>query len=329
MSKLKKYIPLFVSIILLLLLIYFSNIQKILSIFSKANPIFLLTGLSMWAVIALLRSLRWKYLLHKVDIAVSLKTTFEVFTSGLFISNLTPAKTGEPIRSVLLKKSKGKSLGRSLPSIFFEKIFDIVALVTISLAGVISFVSRSYQMWFIISLVLYVFVISFGIYILLSQERTEKLLTKLEPLISLIPLVENPEEKIAGFSSDLSRAFRKFGNSRIVMVTFLYSFLLWICMGTIYLAGFYALNIPINPLICIVIVSISVLISMVTALPGGLGSKEVVFVAILTSISGLTAPEATAGVLLGGFMSFWTTVIVGSFLFSKMGVGIDLYKNTG
>ncbi len=55
---------------------------------------------------------------------------------------------------------------------------------------------------------------------------------------------------------------------------------------------------------------------VITFLPGGIGSTEFVFALILSSY--ISLPQATAGIMLGRFLTFWLIMFVASLFWRKI-----------
>ncbi|RLG54948.1 MAG: hypothetical protein DRN95_08325, partial [Candidatus Hydrothermarchaeota archaeon] len=98
-----RLIPAFISIFLFLSLLVYSDFFEVLSAFFKITPFYIFLGFLLWFFGLLIRTERWNYLLKKAGIKVSYFKTAKVYVSGLFLSNISPGKLGDPLRSVILK----------------------------------------------------------------------------------------------------------------------------------------------------------------------------------------------------------------------------------
>jgi uncharacterized protein (TIRG00374 family) len=78
--------------------------------------------------------------------------------------------------------------------------------------------------------------------------------------------------------------------------------------------AFFALGLQISLIVAIVAISISVLISVVTFLPGGLGSQELITIAFISSMYYLSMDKIMAALFLGRIVSFWMYALVGALL---------------
>lgn len=315
----KRLLSIAVSFALLAALIYFSDVSKTIEVLSRTNLSYIAIGLFIWVIGATVRTSRWNYLLKKVNVKSDFVNIFKIFCAGLFISNITPAKSGEPLRSILLKKSEGYNVGKTLPSIFLERIMDVVAMVVITVMGILflaSYLSEIYY-WIIVAVAVYVVLFSLAVYILLSEKRTKKFVSKLHALLSFLPRVK----KIKGinqFTLNLCKAFAKYKNKKTVFITLLYSIAIWILEGVILFIAFRSLGLSVSLISTIVIIPIASLISVLTLLPGGIGSAEIITVLFFSSLYGFSLAELTATVLLGRLLSFWVYAVVGAIMLSTL-----------
>lgn len=314
----KRYISLLVSFGLLAGLIYFSDVGRTAEVLSRANFFYIFIGLIIWLVNAVLRTLRWQYLLEKIHSRIPFFQTMKVFIAGLFISNITPGKTGDPFRSILLKKVQGSKVSKTLPSIMFERVFDVIITVLLSLLGVFIIFPSFSQISFLIfvAIIFYVLAFSAALYIITSESRTEKVLSKIYSIFSFIPRINKFKNKINDFSKNLYKSFFNYKNKKTVFMTFVYSLLIWILEGATLFVSFKALGLEVTMISTIVIVPIAALISILTFLPGGIGSAEIITVLFFTSLFPLSLAEVTATALLGRFLSFWIYVALGTVLLS-------------
>jgi uncharacterized protein (TIRG00374 family) len=303
------------SLLILAILLYYSDFFKVVSLLTKANVFYISLGFCLWFFGLVVRTERWKYLLSKAKIKLGFWQTARVYISGMFLSNITPLKAGDPLRSLLLKATCKKDISSSLPSVFVERIFDVVVTVLFSLAGLFFFYSFSF--WLAATVAVYATVFGIGIYILVSEKRTKKFFGKLSFLFKFVKI----EKKVEGFSRGLHKAFIKYKNRKIFLVTFIYSVLVWLIEGLILWISFLSIGIPINIAFSVTIVAFTTLIGVLTFLPGGLGSSEAVAILIFTKFFSLTPAQVMTAAILSRVFGYWTYVIFGSTL-----IGISKYK---
>ncbi len=316
----KRYLLFLISILLLIGLIYFSNPQEIYSVLVEAKLNYILLGLVFWLVGCLVRTYRWKYLLSKRNIEIGFFSAVKIYIMGLFISNITPLKTGDPARIYLLKEIKQKSFSRSMPSIFIERILDILCLISISILGLVflSFSSDiSYYLFF--SIILYSLVIFMVLFFSLSEGKMEFFLKKIIDIFSFLPRVKKLDKKIDYFSKNFRNSLREY-NKNTLLISFIISVFVWILNALVGLSVFYSIGINISYSVVLVVMSVGILIGILTILPGSLGSGEIITVFLYSQFVNVQVSSLTSVALLSRLLNFWIYVFIGLFLFLRYGV---------
>ena len=121
----KRYAFIFMSFLILALLFLYSGPERVFRMLSLSDKGILFYAFLLATCAAILRVFKWKVLLKNVPFGAVMPVQF----LGSTVSNLTPGKFGEPVKSVLLKMKTGIPVSQSLPSIIWERICDIAALV--------------------------------------------------------------------------------------------------------------------------------------------------------------------------------------------------------
>lgn len=94
----------------------------------KANYIWLAPGIGVYFIGVWVRAWRWHYLLGPIK-KIPAKTMFPITTIGYMGNNIYPARAGEVLRAVILKRKEGVSISASLATIIVERIFDGVVML--------------------------------------------------------------------------------------------------------------------------------------------------------------------------------------------------------
>lgn len=95
---------------------------------AQANYWWLLPGVGLYMVALWARAWRWHYLLRPLK-AVPTATMFPIVTIGYMGNNVYPARAGEVLRAVVLKRREGVAISASLATIIVERIFDGVVML--------------------------------------------------------------------------------------------------------------------------------------------------------------------------------------------------------
>ena len=94
----------------------------------KANYWLILPGVAAYFVGLWVRAWRWHYLLGPIK-SIPTKTMFPITTIGYMGNNIYPARAGEVLRAVILKRREGVPISASLATIIVERIFDGVVML--------------------------------------------------------------------------------------------------------------------------------------------------------------------------------------------------------
>ncbi len=94
----------------------------------SANYWWLIPGIGVYFIGMWIRAWRWHYLLGPIK-KIPTKTMFPVTTIGYMGNNIYPARAGEVLRAVILKRKEGVPVSASLATIIVERIFDGVVML--------------------------------------------------------------------------------------------------------------------------------------------------------------------------------------------------------
>jgi len=88
----------------------------------------LIPGVGVYFIGVVVRAWRWHYLLRPLK-PVSTKTMFPIVAIGYMGNNIYPARAGEILRAVVLKRREEIPISASLATIIVERIFDGVVML--------------------------------------------------------------------------------------------------------------------------------------------------------------------------------------------------------
>ena len=139
MRHVRILIGLLVSVVFLVLLLSQVDRGELLDALRQVSPGWIAVALVLFGAAVWVRAQRWAAILRPI---VPLRQTeaASLMTIGLAANNVLPARTGEIVRAVLLKRQRGVSGFAVLATILVERILDGLVLaiflaVTIALAG--------------------------------------------------------------------------------------------------------------------------------------------------------------------------------------------------
>ena len=93
-----------------------------------ANYWWILPGVAVYFIAVWVRAWRWHYLLKPIK-PIPTRVMFPITCIGYMGNNIYPARAGEVLRAVILKRKEGVSISASLATIIVERIFDGVVML--------------------------------------------------------------------------------------------------------------------------------------------------------------------------------------------------------
>ena len=294
----KKYlIIIFVAVAIYSSFLFFSDYtivyDKIENFQITLLPLILLIVFSSW----LLLFIRWCILLKKHQIKIPFKTNFLIFFAGFTLA-ISPAKSGELIKSVLLKNKCGIAATKTIPIVFLERFYDIIGTAAVAIIG-ITFLGL--ELGIVLAIVP---IIIFAIFYLFYSKRSFNFSLKILNRVKLLQkFSSNIEEshKIIRHSSDLKTIFSCSGLTIIFRVIEAIGILLVLQALGINFIEFFNL-------LCMY--SASVILGSVSMSPGGLGVTEGSFAGLLTLYE-LELQTTLAVAVIVRFFTMWFAIVVG------------------
>ncbi|MFQ6010364.1 MAG: lysylphosphatidylglycerol synthase transmembrane domain-containing protein [Candidatus Aenigmatarchaeota archaeon] len=132
----KKALPPLITVIIISFILSRINLQSLYFHFSTMNIFILLVSLLLFVPITLIKSERWRYIIReycKISSKKALKITF----LGASFMVITPSQLGDMVKADFLKREGSMPLRRGVPSIFFEKALDLMALCILCIVGIL------------------------------------------------------------------------------------------------------------------------------------------------------------------------------------------------
>jgi len=241
-----------------------------------------------------LKSWRWRLLLERAGINVSIGQSLWLYFVGLFAGYATPGQVGEAVKAMYLARS-GHAVGPALATIALDRILDMLLLVALAVPGVL-LVGESLGMdrlFTLAALVLALGGLILGLWIITSSARLEPLARRL----SSLPFM--PKKLTHIFQSRESSGSLGFG-------TIARSWSLWLltlAAYTVHYVRFYVLLLALHisaPPPVLAFVATLALVSVVALIPVtimGVGTRDGVLVLAAGGL-GLSYEEAVGFSLL-------------------------------
>lgn len=301
------------------------GIQDILDVLSKSNPTIILAALFLEVLLIALWTERWSLILKVVDRSPGFNTLFVMMFTSLFGNNITPgAAGGEPMRAYLLSKFEGISFDLAFVSASADRVFEFFPFVLVSAFAVymISTWHLDFWMTIFISVLIIIIMTFFGllIYVGVKRDIAERLMLSIAR--SLFPLFLKLTKKQITFTEvtdQITYYVNRFSTGfatvlkdhKMFIIGLSISFLMWgTDMTRMYLC-FVAVGSfpPVIPMI--IIYTIGILVTILPTIPGALGLREAIMVALFLVV-GVPADVVIAASLIDRLISFLMPTLVGA-----------------
>ena len=243
-----------------------------------------------------LRFVRWQRYLRLLGHQVPWRPSLRIYIAG-FALTTTPAKAGELVRSVFLKRF-GIKYAESAAAFFAERLSDLIAVLLITAIGVSSHPAA--RPW-----VIGVAAIIVAVLLTLHYERGLGYLQTLgqqlrwrrarELWVSLI---------------DMIRQFRRCFTLPVMTYSTLLGVIAWAAQAQAFYLVARWMGADITVAEAWFISGFATLVGALSFLPGGLGSTEVVMVGLLL-LAGMPEPQAIACTLFIRVATLWFAVALG------------------
>jgi uncharacterized protein (TIRG00374 family) len=128
MKKWQFWLGVLISILFLWLALRGLHLSDFWGAVTNANYAWILPGVGVYFIGVWVRAWRWHYLLRPIK-KIPTKTMFPITAIGYMGNNIYPARAGEVLRAIILKRREGVSVSASLATIIVERIFDGVVML--------------------------------------------------------------------------------------------------------------------------------------------------------------------------------------------------------
>jgi uncharacterized protein (TIRG00374 family) len=244
---------------------------------------------------------RWHWLIGRLAPGqVTWDQSLLTFFSG-FSMVLTPGKVGELLKSYLLRDFAGVPVTRSAPVVFAERLYDGIAMVLLSLAGLVSFrIGVGPVVAFALAALLSV--------IVLSRRSVSDLALV---VAGNLPLIRARLQAIAGLLSSA----RELTAHRVLLPSVALGVVSW--FGECLAFYLVLVGLGLQPsswllLSATFILAMATLLGSLSMLPGGVGAAELTISGMLIVLVSADRDTAGAATILIRLCTIWFGAILGA-----------------
>ncbi len=310
-------------------ILFFININDLLAQLAQFQLWLLLPIVGLKLINWILRYLEWHYFLHIINVhpvlrgetrppssehqpaTIRVQDSFILWMASLPFA-LSPGKIAEVLKALILKNMTQTPMARSTPIIFAERLIDGIAVVIIvgAVAALMPNAIFSAEVLDTNDIRTVIIAITAFMIGLITAAQFKPIAYFLIDAIGRVPLLSRFQAEIRTLydSSNELTKLRHLLNTTLFGLGAYFSdcigfYLILLGLGESPSATLFAQ--------ATFILGFSVIISAISAMPGGAGGREVTIAVMLSSIVGMSKDAVGAGVLLIGIFQIWLGVVVG------------------
>ena len=326
---------LIISAVFLFLALRGLSLDKVWESIASANLVWLLPGILVYFLAVVARAWRWQYLLGPVAV-IEMASMFKVVTIGYMGNNIYPARAGELLSALLLRRNHQVPFSVSLATILVERIFDGVVMLGFLFINLYLLSRSAVQIGFMAALQTLAFwgsVVFFGLLagFLAVAFAPQKAGVFLQRIINAIL----PKKWRSGAERFMQRFISGLGalhTPKDVMIVFGMSIGIWLLEAWFYWYVMRAFPFNVSFFTLMLLLGVVNLATTLPSAPGYVGTFDAMSIAFLTAVG--INPTLSAGYTVVLHAALWLPItLVGLFFFAREGLkwsqGLDSSKIKG
>lgn len=309
-----------VSILILVVMLYFVGIEDVINALEYANLYLIGLAIAMEIFTVFLYTVRWKVLNDIADLQCSIPRLFPMMFVGLAVNNITPSGRGggEPVRAYILSKKENLHMEETFAAVVADRALDTFPFVVLAVLTIIGMAlsfefSPALLLLMVIAVIAIVMVLILIIYMCINPNFGKRVDGWIIGLIRRFykKNSEEFEEKvhgvIKGFQDTMNLVIH---NKKVLYYALPLSFVIWIFEILRVYVVFLAFGAHVSPVIIGEVFIFASLAGMIPLLPGGLGAVDGIMI-LFYSAAGITASISAAATVIERLISFWLPTILG------------------
>ena len=282
----------------------------------------LIPGVAVYLVALWARAWRWHYLLRPIK-PISTNKMFPIVCIGYMGNNIYPARAGEVLRAVILKRKEGVPISASLATVIVERIFDgvvMLAFVFLNLPELARINSDSGFVGDIQSLTVWgaaAFLGALAIFLLAAMFPQVTARAGLWLIEHLTP--KRLHEKIIGVMNKFLEGLASLRSPVNVLMVFVTSTVIWLLETCKYWFVMHAFKFSVSFFALMLMNGIVNLATTIPSAPGYVGTFDTPGIAVLTAY-GVEKATATGYTLVLHIALWLAPTLLGAYFMAREGI---------
>lgn len=322
MKRWQFWLGLGISLIFLYLALRGLHLEDLGASLKQAHYVWLLPGVAVYFLGVWARAWRWHYLLRPVK-SVPTRAMFPIVAIGYMGNNVYPARAGEILRAVVLKRRQGVAVSASLATIIVERVYDgvvMLAFVFVNLPELARLTANSGFVGDIQTLALWgtgLFIGALAAFLLAAMfpHQAESLVTRL--VQRLVPA--RLRERVLGLSRRFLGGLEALRSPREAIMVFLTSVVIWLLETAKYWFVMHAFPFQVSFFALMLMNGIVNLATTIPSAPGYVGTFDAPGIAVLVAYG--VSRAVAAGYTLVLHVALWLPITaLGAYYLLREGI---------
>jgi len=288
----------------------------------QANYWWLLPGVLVYFVGVWARAWRWHYLLGPIK-KIPTRSMFPITTIGYMGNNIYPARAGEVLRAVILKRKEGVPVSASLATIIVERIFDgvvMLAFVFVNLPELAKMTSASGFVGNIRQAAIIgtgVFLGALVVFLLAAMYPRVTMQTGQWFIQRFMPA--RLQEKVSGILHKFLDGLASLRSPFSILMVFFTSVIIWLLETGKYWFVMHAFDFSVSFFALMLMNGIVNLATTIPSAPGYIGTFDAPGIAVLTAYG--VERATAAGYTLALHVALWLPItLLGAYYLAREGI---------
>ncbi len=323
MKRWKFWLGLAISVVFMYFALRNLKFDEFWQAMKSANYWWILPGIAVYFVAVWVRSWRWHYLLGPVK-KIPTRVMFPVTCIGYMGNNIYPARAGEVLRAVVLKRREGVPISASLATIIVERIFDgvvMLAFVFVNLPALATLSSSdSGFLGDIQSLALIgtgIFIGALVIFLLAAMFPKTTIRIGQWFIDRLLPM--RIREKTTGIMHKFLDGLASLRSPINILMVFITSVVIWLLETVKYWFVMHAFSFTVSFFALMLLNGIANLATTIPSAPGYIGTWEAVTKAVLVAF-GVSGSEGLAYAVVLHVALWLPITLLGAYFMTREGI---------
>jgi len=322
MKRWQFWLGLAISLVFLYLALRGLHLEDLGASLRQANYWWLIPGVAVYFLGVWARAWRWHYLLRPVK-AVPTRVMFPIVAIGYMGNNIYPARAGEVLRAIVLKRREDIPISASLATIIVERVFDgvvMLAFVFVNLPELARLTADSGFVGNIQTLALWgtgAFIGALAVFLLAAMFPFQAHSILRTVVNRVLPL--RMQERVLSLGERFLSGLESLRSPREAVMVFLTSVVIWLLETGKYWFVMHAFSFQVSFFALMLMNGIVNLATTIPSAPGYVGTFDAPGIAVLVAY-GIDRATAAAYTLVLHAALWLPITALGAYYFAKEGL---------